>query len=610
MLQEEKRKQLDAIVQRMVANKESDENIQSVVVDFKQKYAQTTQTESKNKLPMIDRAINTGAKVTDAIFGGGKIGEALAGVDVSGKELAGSALQSASLFFPAGRAAKIGTQAARYLGMRGASKAVGAISSGALGGYGFDVATNLQQEKEGTDILTPGIGAAIGGGIPAVGTAASGAKKLVVKFGEDQGSRVINSLIKPLLKDFSYGKNPGRAVAEEGIIANNFDDLEKAIRTRRQEVGQEIGELGRTISTKPEIQVRESLSVLDDAMKEAASLNNPTLLQRLQQVKRAITDNLVPELDETGNIVIKSAGARNLDNLTFEEARRVLAEIGDMTQFTGNPSDDKLVNSTLKRIYGSIKQATLDNARKTNPELAKRFEELTEKYADLSSAEIATKYRDKILERQNLVGLNPKMTGIASGLVTLIATGGATAPAVLVGIGGAALDNLMSSPGFKTRLAAMLSKKTAGELDTIFSKVPALKKVFPKDEIQFPGDVLFDKVDDAIKDIPNKQGGFFAVPNLGRKADDIVTSAKNNLEEIALRIDNTDKSIMEQFSNAVFTDNKRNVEVGLASKAQRLAETMGLDAAYLSNKELAEVFNDILEIARKTRARIVPITTK
>lgn len=98
--------------------------------------------------------------------------------------------------------------------------------------------------------------------------------------------------------------------------------------------------------------------------------------------------------------------------------------------------------------------------------------------------------------------------------------------------------------------------------------------------------------------------------DIWNKANKITTSAKNNLEEIALRIDDTDKSIMEQFSNAVFTDNKRNVEVGLASKAQRLAETMGLDAAYLSNKELAEVFNDILEIARKTRARIVPITTK
>ena len=61
----------------MVANKETDENIQAVVADFKQKYAQTTQTESKNKLPLIDRAINTGAKVTDTIFGGGKIGETI-----------------------------------------------------------------------------------------------------------------------------------------------------------------------------------------------------------------------------------------------------------------------------------------------------------------------------------------------------------------------------------------------------------------------------------------------------------------------------------------------------------------------------------------------------
>ena len=42
---------------------------------------------------------------------------------------------------------------------------------------------------------------------------------------KEGGSRLINSLIKPLQKDLSYGKDPGRAVAEEGIIANSLGEL-------------------------------------------------------------------------------------------------------------------------------------------------------------------------------------------------------------------------------------------------------------------------------------------------------------------------------------------------------------------------------------------------
>ena len=46
MLSEERRKQLDGIVQQMVTNKESDSNIQFVVDDFKKKYEnETTQTQ-------------------------------------------------------------------------------------------------------------------------------------------------------------------------------------------------------------------------------------------------------------------------------------------------------------------------------------------------------------------------------------------------------------------------------------------------------------------------------------------------------------------------------------------------------------------------------------
>src|SRR3990167_10849724 len=284
MLTEEKRQQLDSVVSQMVANREDDNTIQFVVNDFKNRHS----TEE----PQTSFLEKTG-NILDMFFGGGKIGEAIgtkaAKLGLTGlseeerklvspgktkKEIAGSALQSAALFTPIGGVAKGITTGVRGLGLVKGASAVGKISSGILAGELFDVASNLQQGKTGKEALTPGFGALIGGGIPA----ASVTKNVLVRFGEGQAPRVINSLIKPLAKDFSYGKNPGRAVAEEGIVANNFDDLIENIRANRQKVGATIGQLSDTLSQKPLLNIESALNPLDEATKVAAKQNNSILL--------------------------------------------------------------------------------------------------------------------------------------------------------------------------------------------------------------------------------------------------------------------------------------------------------------------------------------------
>jgi hypothetical protein len=86
------------------------------------------------------------------------------------------------------------------------------------------------------------------------------------------------------------------------------------------------------------------------------------------------------------------------------------------------------------------------------------------------------------------------MAGIGTGLLTMVATGGAATPAILAGLTGAALDKLASTPGFKTRLAAILSKKSAQEVNILFQKIPALQKLFPKGGAVSPGDRLIEAV--------------------------------------------------------------------------------------------------------------------
>src|SRR3990167_4999316 len=71
-LTEDKRKQLDSIVQKMIQNKEPDESIRFVVDDFKKKYTVVAKPEEPKK-DFLTKAGN----VVNKIFPGKQIGEAI-----------------------------------------------------------------------------------------------------------------------------------------------------------------------------------------------------------------------------------------------------------------------------------------------------------------------------------------------------------------------------------------------------------------------------------------------------------------------------------------------------------------------------------------------------
>lgn len=495
-------------------------------------------------------------------------------------QVLGSALQSASLFTPVGGVAGGLTAGARGIGLKTGASALGKIGSGLIAGEVFDVASNLQEGKTGVSALKPGLATGIGGAIPATGVA----KNVIGRFGERQAPRIINSLIKPLAKDFSYGKNPGRAVAESKIVANNFDDLVTKIGQARQSVGEDIGALGRRISTKPIVNIQDSLLPLDEAMRTAASQNNTTLLTRLGNVKRALTTVLEPSVDDAGNIVTKEVGKRKLTGLTFSEARAMLGEIGDITQFTGNPSDDKAVNMALKKIYGSIKEETLNVADKTNPLYSKQFRINTERYADLTSAEVAAKYRDKILERSNLVGLSPQIAGIGTALITMLATGGASTPAIIAGVTGAVVDKLASTPAFKTRVAALLAKKSPQEVGAIMKSLPWLQKFIPKGGAISPGDRLLEtKAGQAAK---TGLSNYVKDPQVG-------LSVKN----ITKNISSAEKGTLRDFMDLVAGEYNPGEKMSkqLSKDAQDIAQKYGFNKAFSSDKALSSQIGKYLK---------------
>lgn len=347
---------------------------------------------------------------------------------------------------PFGKVAKV-EKGMSWLGKAGTEALVGGgVTTAQEGELNKDVALNT-----GISFLFPAVGAA---------------KNAITKSlpeSKNTASRLINSLIKPLQKDLSYGKDPGRAVAEEGIIAKDMEELAQKIVERRQVIGQQIS--SKIAQSKASnIDASEILAPIDEAIRGAmeAPRTNSSLIQRLMDIK---ADLLGESVSETGEIVLN----RKLQDLTPQEVFDLKQLVGSITKFTGNASDDKMTNSALKNVYGKLKEKLNTAVEGLAP--------LNEKYADLTSAEIATKYRDKIMERQNLVKFDTKTAAIVAGAAQALVTGGAGVGTAVAALGAAGLERALSSPTFKTNMAAWLAKATPAEKKALLNKAPFAKSI-------------------------------------------------------------------------------------------------------------------------------------
>lgn len=361
-------------------------------------------------------------------------------------------------------------QIVKDIGIKTAKKA----AIGATEGYGYDVSNNLQEGK--TDAFTPGMGTVLGGSVPiAIGGLQAG-----VALSKDTAPRFINSLIKPKQADFSYGKDPGRTVSELGITGNSISDFANNIHTAKQEIGTQLGEIyASPTNANIKINAQSEIEKIDAAIQNAAKggKENQGIVSTLQNTK----DALLYEhgIDAEGNIVKMGDTPRDISALSPQEAFDLKKVVSEQTKFTGRPSDDKTVNAILKDIYSGLKEKLNTQLGKNNPEI----EKLNQQYADLTSAELATRNRNAIIQRADQVSMPVKIGGVA-GIISAVSTGHIGIGTLLVSAGAGALDKAMSSTAVKTRIAAWLGSQKPSAVNALISQNPEIRavlyRVFPK----------------------------------------------------------------------------------------------------------------------------------
>lgn len=376
------------------------------------------------------------------------------------RQIVGSTLQLAATAIPAGKLASGGgtLMKSAELASKGATTASGLLAKTAIGagtGYTFDIANKLQNNEIDIEkAFTPGLGTAIGASIPLLGW---GISKVASK-NQSLAKAEINSLIKPKKTDLAYGKDPANAILREKITGKTLDEVgqkvDDAITTRVAEAS----EKAKKITAR--VDLRDAVSSIDDAMATAAKQNNQAAVTRLKNVKDAITQNL--ELGADGSIVSK--GARNLSDLSVEDALRLKREVGSIGAWTGNPSDDKLINKAVKGVFGSIK----GKVEKVAPELTDDIEHIS----SLLGAKHSISNRIDTLARQNLVGFTDKVVGTAGVLGSIMM---ANPLPVLAGLGEIAVNRLLSSPSFKTRFAQWLVNAPKSQVIQLVQEVPWTK---------------------------------------------------------------------------------------------------------------------------------------
>lgn len=352
----------------------------------------------------------------------------------------------ASFALPGGAITRVGKAV-------GAATKTGFLGRAATEAVGFSGITAAQEGEINNDVKDAAIIASL---FPVLGKVNSTIKALTegtrVKIKSDIANKLVTSLIKPKLRDFSYGKNPGLGVAKEGITGNSLEELAQNISKKRQSLFRQTENIAK--KSNKTVNLSNVLLPIDNAIIKAQKTpkTNATLISRLEDIKSDLL-----------------GGIDNFNNVSVEEAVNFKRTIGDITKFTGNISDDTIVNKPLKQIYGSVKE-------KINA-VESKLKGLNERYANLTSAEIATKNRDLIEQRQNIIGLTTGGLGTGAALVTAITTGGAAIPAILVGAGAVATREALGTPAVKTRIASYLANATTKEKRELIKEAPWMKGI-------------------------------------------------------------------------------------------------------------------------------------
>ncbi len=493
-LDETSRAKLDKIVQKMATNKESDDTIQTVVNDFKQKYGKSGMKHNPvGSLPVIKQANQFGAGVGaglgktllnipkaflkfsqgvsnagSKIFGGkpANYQPAIEGIDKLSNALFQQPIQT-ELDSGLGKAGKFvgetapyltgvggvtsklanATSGAKVLQGAGALKATGRVLGGAtaegLANYGAGYALSGGDAEQAKNQAL--ISGALKGGLSTIGEIAN-----ATKLPESMVGKIFKTNKKEVEQIFKTGDDNtiAKQVLDRGIVGNT-KSIAKQLTDGMADSETKIGQEFQRIATEnggnaPTITLENPKGVLDYLKNKANLLRKSGAIKEAQGLELAIP-NINPE---TGKVTANSAlGLRRfLDGLRYEKSFASPTE--ELTaQQAGLKEMSEEIRHKINQIGGT-------------GDIMKDYQFYIKALDKLASHATRIKNNDALgiinsfLLGEGIANLNPQLMGVVAAREALSTTGGATKGAQL-------LKNLpKSSPlgsGVRSGTARLLS---------------------------------------------------------------------------------------------------------------------------------------------------------
>lgn len=186
---------------------------------------------------------------------------------------------------------------------------------------------------------------------------AGAALKPVAKaLAEKAAPALANKLLRPvptqLEKAARFGRNPGQAVADEGIIATSHEDLVNKIAEKKDMVGQIIGDhlkaaakSGKTIDARAAIE-----QPINEAVQDVVSgkvEGGQAMIDKLEELRHTLTSER-----RLVNGKLEVAGPKNL-TVPPTEAHALKRQIGDSAKWSEDQTTQAL-NDVKRSIYRNL----------------------------------------------------------------------------------------------------------------------------------------------------------------------------------------------------------------------------------------------------------------
>jgi len=426
----------------------------------------------------------------------------------SAKEIAGDVAQIGLMFTPIGRVEAALSKGLSSVAPKLAGGILPKLGTGLATGYGFDVATNMKEDKE--NVFKPGIGTLVGGSIPLAGPAIKGLGKL---GGEALGASTgtgFGSIKQGLESSMAGGKGAEAfrqglrgKVNPEQLVEEAKDSLGQIISNRTKSYQSQLSKLKTNTKQFDTTPIVEKFNKLLEDFRVTFTKKGIPDFSRSPKLRRYETD--LGELSK----VLAGWGKKEGDTtlVGVDRLKQVIDDfrIGspDSTKFDSfvqslrseakkiiknEPGYDKLVsnyeNSTdlIKDIQKGLSlgdKASTDTAfrklttvLRTNNEFRKQLvDELDKVAGGTLKSKIAGQQLNELLPR----GLQRIVTGGGAGIATL---GGFLVPFL--------------------KLAVLTSPRIVGEavnaLGLTLNKANVLKEAITKLGISSPGELLLNKL--------------------------------------------------------------------------------------------------------------------